>query len=75
MMGPETLRKELEKQPLYKIINERDRIIKEIYKYEKDKILEKEFLRCPSPDTEYYYNNLYLAELCYLINEKSKNID
>ena len=30
---------------------------------------------CPSPDTIYMCNQLYLAELCYLINEKMKMRD
>ena len=75
MIDPVTFRKALEDAPLDEIIKERDKLIREIRRYEKGKIPEEDYCMCPSPGTVYYCNNLYLAELCYLINEKSKEED
>lgn len=75
MIDPKSFRQQFEDASLDKIIKERDKIIRQIRKYEKGKIPQEEYLRCPSPDIEYYCNNLYLAELCYLINEKNKEED
>ena len=72
MIDPLTFKKEFENAPLIKIIKERDKIIREIRKYEKGKIPKEEYFIDPNPEVVYYCNNLYLAELCYLINEKSK---
>ena len=75
MIDPETFRKEFEEAPLDEIIKERDKLIREISRYEKGKIPVEDYLMLPSPETVYYCNNLYLAELCYLINEKSREED
>lgn len=72
MIDQLTFKKEFENAPLDKIIKERDKIIREIRNYEKGKIPEEEYFIDPSPEVVYYCNNLYLAELCYLINEKGK---
>lgn len=75
MISPPLFRKQFEDAPLKKIIRERDKIIRDLRKYEKGKIPEGEYYRDPSPDVVYYCNNLYLGELCFLINEKSKEKD
>lgn len=72
MIDPKTFRDSLENVPLEKIIKERDKIIREIRRYEKGKIPEEDYMRNPSLEVVYSCNNLYLAELCYLINEKAK---
>lgn len=75
MIDPKTFRKGLENAHLNKIIRERDSIIREIRRYEKGKIPEEDYCMSPSPKTIYKYNQLYLAEVCYLIYEKSKEKD
>ena len=75
MIDPKTFRQSLEDESLDKIIKERDKIIREIRRFEKNKIPKEDYLMCPSPDTIYMCNQLYLAELCYLINEKMKMRD
>lgn len=75
MIDPTTFRKALENAPLDKIIKERDKLIREIRRYEKGKIPEEDYCRDPSPEVVYRMNNAYLAELCYLIVEKDKEKD
>ena len=75
MIHPQTFRESLENLPLDKIIKERDKIIREIRRYEKGKIPEEDYMIEPSPETVYIMNNLYLAELCNLIYEKKKEAD
>ena len=70
MIDPESFRKGFENANLKQIIRERDRLIREIRRYEKGKIPEEDYCACPSPETIYKCNQLYLAELCYLIYEK-----
>ena len=72
MIHPKTFRDSLENVPLDKIIKERDKIIREIRRYEKGKIPEDDYMMDPSPETVYMMNNLYLAELCNLLYEKKK---
>ena len=75
MIHPKTFRESLENATLEEIIKERDNLIREIRRYEKGKIPIEDYCMCPSPETVYRMNNLYLAELCYLINEKSREED
>ena len=75
MIHPKTYRDSLEDVPLDKIIKERDKIIREIRRYEKGKIPKEDYMIDPSPETVYMMNNLYLAELCNLIYEKKKETD
>ncbi|MBE6509632.1 MAG: hypothetical protein E7Z77_09535 [Methanobrevibacter sp.] len=75
MVDPVSFRKALENATLKEIIKERDKLIREIRRYEKGKILEEECWASPSPEMIYFMNNLYLAELCYLINEKDEEKD
>ena len=75
MIDSETFRKAFENATLEEIIKERDRLIREIRRYEKGKIPEDDYMMEPSPETVYMMNNLYLAELCNLIYEKKKEAD
>ena len=70
MLDPIAVRKSLENESLDKIIKERDAIIREIRRFEKNKIPQEDYLMCPHPRTIYTYNLLYLAEICNLIYEK-----
>lgn len=70
MIDPGTFRKALENATLEEIIKERDKLIREIRRYEKGKMSLDEITMDPSPDVVYMTNNAYLAELCYLIVEK-----
>lgn len=70
MNDPESLKESLRHASLEEIIKERDRIIREIRKYEKGKIPEEDFCMNPSPDVVYYCNLSYLSEICDLIQEK-----
>lgn len=70
MLDPKSVKESLRHASLTEIIKERDRIIREIRKYEKGKIPEEEFCRDPGPDVVYYCNLSYLSEICDLIQEK-----
>ncbi len=72
MIDPKTFRNQYEDATLEEIIKERDKLIREIRRYEKGKIPKEDYMMDPSPEVVYYCNNLYLAELCHLINEKNK---
>lgn len=70
MIDPISFRKSLEKESLDKIIRERDGLIREIRRFEKNKIPQEDYLMCPDPRTIYTCNLLYLAEICTLIHDK-----
>jgi len=72
MIDPKTFRNQYEDATLEEIIKERDKLIREIRRYEKGKIPKEDYMMDSSPEVVYYCNNLYLAELCHLINEKNK---
>ena len=75
MIDPASSREAFKKATINEIIKERDKIIREIRRYEKGKIPEEYYMMEPSPETVYTMNNLYLAELCNLIYEKKKEAD
>ena len=75
MIDPASFREAFKKATINEIIKERDKIIREIRRYEKGKIPEDDYMIEPSPETVYTMNNLYLAELCNLIYEKKKEAD
>ena len=70
MLDPKSVKESLRHASLTEIIKERDKIIREIRKYEKGKIPEEDFCMDPSPDVVYYCNLSYLSEICGLIQEK-----
>ena len=72
MIDLASFREAFKKATINEIIKERDKIIREIRRYEKGKIPEDDYMMDPSPETVYMMNNLYLAELCNLIYEKKK---
>lgn len=72
MISPDAYRNNFEKASLKEILKERDALIREIRRYEKGKIPEEDYLIIPDPETVYLCNNLYLAELCYLIEHKMR---
>ncbi len=72
MIDPASFREAFKKATINEIIKERDKIIREIRRYEKGKIPEDDYMMDPSPETVYKMNNLYLANLCNLIYEKNK---
>ena len=73
MVDPVSFRKSLENATLEEIIKERDKLIREIRRYEKGKTSLDEITMDPSPEVVYMMNNLYLAELCHLLYEKHKD--
>lgn len=73
MIDSKTFRNQYKDATLEKIIKERDKLIREIRRYEKGKIPKEDYMMDPSPEVVYYCNNLYLAELCHLIYEKKIN--
>ena len=75
MVDPSSVKKAYENAKLEKIIKERDKLIREIRRYENGKIPKKDYMVDPSPEVAYRMNNMYLAELCYLIVEKDKEND
>ena len=75
MIDPTTFREAYKNAPLEEIIKERDKLIREIRRYEKGKIPEEDYCMDPSPEVIYRMNNAYLVELCYLIIEKDKEKD
>ena len=62
MISPKTFRRVLENATLEEIIKERDKLIREIRRYEKGKIPEEDYFRDSSPEVVYRMNNAYLAE-------------
>lgn len=72
MIDPITFKKAYENATPEEIIKVRDKLIREIRRYEKGNIPLDEITMDPSPDVVYMMNNAYLAELCYLIVEKKR---
>ena len=73
MIHPKSFREAFEDATLDEIIKERDKLIREIRRYEKGKLSLEELTMDPSPEVVYMMNNEYLAELCHLINEKHQD--
>lgn len=59
-------------EPLEELLKERDEFIKEMHEFEnKEKEdLDDIVITCPSPETQYQFSFLYLAELCKVISER-----
>ena len=73
MLSPESVIDYLSDKTYDEIIKERDRIIREIRRFEKNKVDESEWLICPSPDVRYQCNLEYLAGICKLLLSKYQN--
>ena len=72
MIHPVKFKETFEDESLDEIIKERNKLIREIHRYEKGKIPLEDYCMDPSPEVIYMVNNEYLAELCYLIIEKKR---
>ena len=70
MIGPEIFKESLRHKSLEEIIKVRDRLIREIRRYERDGPEDTEIAMDPGPDVVYYCNLSYLSEICGLIQEK-----
>lgn len=51
------------------LIKEKDKLVKEIQRFENNKIIDCEFYMNPSPEAVYQCNLLYLSELCKLVHD------
>lgn len=70
MISPDFYRSEIIDYELDELVKERNKLIKEINRFEKNKITEEERMISPSPLTVYQCNNEYLIEVTKLINER-----
>ena len=70
MIDPKIFKESLRHESLEEIIKVRDRLIREIRRYERDGPGDTEITMDPGPDVVYYCNLSYLSEICGLIQEK-----
>jgi len=76
MISPESYIDQLRDKSYEELLEEREKIIKEIREFEKTYNKDsKEELISPSPKTIYICNLLYLGKLCELIVEKYNEED
>ena len=75
MISPETFVYEQQGKTYQELIKVRDKIIRELKKYEKGDVTLDEMLTTPSAHTRYICNLKYLSALCPLIAEKFNEID
>ena len=73
MMSPEGYINSLEGKSYEELLNERERLLKNIRDFENGGANTTTIIIDPSPDTRYQCNLLYLSKLCELIAEKFKN--
>lgn len=70
MISPENYIDMIKNNSYYNLLKERDCLIREIRRFEKDKDKSsKELMMEPSPEVQYQMNLQYLAKLCQLISE------
>ena len=70
MIDPEIFKESLRHESLEEIIKVRDKLIREIRRYEREGPEDTEITMDPGPDVVYYCNLSYLSEICGLIQEK-----
>lgn len=72
MNSPEGYLERIKDYSYEKLIKERNELIREIHRFERRKndTESTELMMRPSPETVYYYNNIYLVKVCELINLK-----
>lgn len=75
MISPEAFVFENQDKTYQELIKERDKIIRELRKYEKGDVTIQEMLTTPSAHTRYICNLEYLSALCPLIAEKFNEKD
>ena len=69
MISPESFREEYEHSTLEECYKVRRELMDDIIAFE-DNESAKEVYMMPSPETRYVINNLYLIEICRLIEKK-----
>lgn len=70
MISPDGYIEELEDKSYINLLKERDLLIREICRFEKDKDCNgEEWMMCPSPNVIYQMNLQYLGRLCELISK------
>lgn len=70
MISPQSYVNDLKEKSYEELIKEKDKLIKEIQRFENNKIADSEFCMNPSPEVVYQCNLLYLSELCKLVHDK-----
>ncbi len=70
MISPESYIDELKNKTYKELIEEKNKLLKEISDFENNKIADEEYNINPSPDVIYQCNLLYLSKLCELIADK-----
>ena len=70
MISPQSYIGDLKEKRYEDLIKEKDKLIKEIQKFENHKISNSEICMNPSPEVVYQCNLLYLSELCKLVHDK-----
>ena len=77
MISPQTYISRFKSAKYTDLIKERDRLIDELQRFEKNEMngdrSGKEWLMDPNPETTYQCNLNYLAELCELMRERYNN--
>jgi len=69
MIGPGSYANSIKDLSYEKLVNERNRILQVLQKFENDDLTDAERTRCPSPEVVYQCNNLYLIEVTKLLND------
>ena len=70
MISPQSYVDDLKDECYEDLIKEKDKLIKEIQRFENNKTTDSEFCINPSPEVVYQCNLLYLSELCKLVHDK-----
>ena len=70
MISPESYIDELKNKTYKELIEEKNKLLKEISDFENNKIADEEYNINPSPDVIYQCNLLYLSKLCELIADR-----
>ena len=70
MISPQSYVDDLKEKCYEDLIKEKDKLIKEIERFENNKIADSEIYMDPSPEVVYQCNLLYLSELCKLVHDK-----
>ena len=70
MISPQSYVDDLKEKIYEELIKEKDKLIKEIERFENNKIADSEIYMDPSPEVVYQCNLLYLSELCKLVHDK-----
>jgi len=70
MISPESYADTVKDRSYEELVRIRDRLIREIRRFEKKRTTEDWNIVCPSPDVVYQMNNDYLIEITRLLNEK-----